>query len=254
MTSAVQPVMTALNSNPHQSACADCIRQADCIVGLASNSDASDAPSVTRQIFHAGDTVFEQGDCADSVIYIASGTVKEQITDAAGDRQVVGFAGSGATLGLVQDCRGHHGTTATALGTVAACKIKRLALLRSFAHSPIELDRLLAIPAEQSEAQARQLHLVGQKNAEQRMAAFLVAALDRQRQAMQRTDRVELPMSRADLGSYLTLAVETVSRLLTRLQDAGYVKVERHGVEIVDESGLRALTGAPDDLGQRGAA
>jgi len=85
------------------------------------------------------------------------------------------------------------------------------------------------------------LLILGQKTAEQRMAAFLLHHSKKQRQLGLSEVDINLPMSRADIASYLALAVETVSRVLTRLQEAGLLKVQRSRVRILNLDNLATV-------------
>jgi CRP/FNR family transcriptional regulator len=88
------------------------------------------------------------------------------------------------------------------------------------------------------------LLLLGKKNAEERLAAFLVSMSQRlSKRGLSPTD-FYLSMSRHEIGNYLGLAVETVSRLFTRFQDEGLVKVDRKHVEILDLPTIEGLAGA----------
>ena len=85
------------------------------------------------------------------------------------------------------------------------------------------------------------LLILGQKTAEQRMAALLLRLSRKQRQLGLSQVDINLPMSRADIASYLALAVETVSRVLTRLQEAGLLNVQRSRVHILDPDNLAII-------------
>ena len=85
------------------------------------------------------------------------------------------------------------------------------------------------------------LLILGQKTADQRMAAFLLhISRQQQRLGLSAVD-INLPMSRADIASYLALAVETVSRVLTRLQEGEVLDVQRNHVRILDLEKLALL-------------
>jgi CRP/FNR family transcriptional regulator, anaerobic regulatory protein len=87
------------------------------------------------------------------------------------------------------------------------------------------------------------LLLLGKKNAEERLAAFLLSFSQRlHKRGLSATD-FHLSMSRHEIGNYLGLAVETVSRLFTRFQDDGLVRVERKHIELIDLQGLDEIVG-----------
>jgi CRP/FNR family transcriptional regulator len=89
------------------------------------------------------------------------------------------------------------------------------------------------------------LLLLGKKNAEERLATFLLSlSLRLKKRGLSATD-FHLSMSRHEIGNYLGLAVETVSRLFTRFQDEGLLKVDRKHVQLLDIKGLEALVSGP---------
>ena len=252
MSQVIPFVETTAKANREQPTCAVCVKKNDCILSGLAGNDASSV--VNRVIYHAGDVVFEQGSSADQVMLISVGTVKTQIADASGDLQVLDFCGPGETLGLAPVTDGVHACSAVAMDTVSVCQLSRNAMFAGIKSRPEQVAVLVDLVGQAGSGQVEHLLAVGQKAAEQRLAAFLLDRSDRLRRAGLRPEVVSLPMSRAELGSYLALAVETVSRLLKRLQDAGLIEVRRKQVRILDEHGLRAVVDPAADLDHRGAA
>jgi CRP/FNR family transcriptional regulator len=85
--------------------------------------------------------------------------------------------------------------------------------------------------------------LLGNMNAEERVAAFLVSLGRRLESRGLPGGRFHLPMSRGDIGRYLGLKPETVSRAITRFQDEGLVTARGKHIEILDAAGLQAVLG-----------
>ena len=77
-------------------------------------------------------------------------------------------------------------------------------------------------------------------------ASFLTSLVDARHGRGLKSDEILLSMLRADIASYLVLAVETVSRSLARLQEAGSIEVHRNRIRILDEEALRATAGGVD--------
>jgi CRP/FNR family transcriptional regulator len=169
---------------------------------------------------------------------VQSGMAKTVAVDAAGREQVLAFHLPGEWFGLDAICVGHHDNAAIALGRTQFCRF------------PFESLRCLAIrePAVQwhlIHAMSRQIRHQrlsgGDYPAEERMAAFLTDLCDRRAMLGLPSGHLPLPMSRADIGNHLRLATETVSRLLARLREAGLVRIERQGLDILDMRGLRRI-------------
>ena len=83
---------------------------------------------------------------------------------------------------------------------------------------------------------------LGKLDAQQRMATFLLKQSDAQLRNGCSPVSFTLPMSRADIGNHLNLAVETVSRLLTQFRQRGLIKFNRNDIEWLDIDGLKCLT------------
>ena len=85
--------------------------------------------------------------------------------------------------------------------------------------------------------------MLAMRGAGQRMASFLIGLADIRRSGGLQRDEILLLMPRADIASYLMLAVETVSRSPSRQQEAGLIEVHRNRIRILDEPALRATAG-----------
>jgi len=179
-------------------------------------------------------TVFEAGDKFSSLYTVRSGAVKTFSVDREGDEHVIGFYLPGEMFGLDAINSGHHISSAKALETTAVCEIpfNRLEeLSRRIPSMQSHMYRLLS--HEISEDQQLQL-LLGKKTAEERIGSFLLGLSSRYRQRHLSPTSFRLPMARTDIGNYLGLAVETVSRIFTRLQKNDILKVDGKEVCILD--------------------
>ena len=183
-------------------------------------------------------TVFEAGDKFSSLYTVRSGAVKTFSVDREGDEHVIGFYLPGEMFGLDAINSGHHISSAKALETTAVCEIpfNRLEeLSRRIPSMQSHMYRLLS--HEISEDQQLQL-LLGKKTAEERIGSFLLGLSSRYRQRHLSPTSFRLPMARTDIGNYLGLAVETVSRIFTRLQKNDILKVDGKEVCILDHHRL----------------
>ena len=169
---------------------------------------------------------------------VQAGMAKTVAVDRAGRERVLAFHLPGEWFGLDAICLGYHDNAVITLGRVRFCRFPYEPLRHLAATHPHIQTHLL-------HAMSRQLHQrqlsEGDGTAEERMAAFLTNLCDRRTQLGLVTDHLPLPMSRADIGNHLHLATETVSRLLARFRDAGLVRIERTGLDVLDAQGLRAI-------------
>jgi CRP/FNR family transcriptional regulator len=144
-------------------------------------------------------------------------------------------------IGLDAIETGYHHCSAKILETTAVCEIpfSRLEELSSTIPSlQHQMYRLLSREIGHDEDM---LTLLGKRNAEERLASFLLSLSGRfQRRGFSPSD-FYLSMSRHEIGNYLGLAVETVSRLFTRFQDEGLLKVERKHIQLMDIERLKQI-------------
>jgi len=186
-------------------------------------------------------TVFEAGDKFVSLYVVRSGAIKTYSIDQEGDERVICFYFPGEMFGLDAIDSGHHISSAKALETTAICEIPydRLDALSSKIHNlQTHMYRLLS--KEISEDQRLQL-LLTKKNSEERIGSFLLDVSHRYQQHQSPTS-FRLPMARVDIANHLGMAVETVSRILTRLQNNRILGIEGNEVEILDHHGLRTIS------------
>ena len=98
--------------------------------------------------------------------------------------------------------------------------------------------QILRIMSRNQAEDFRHLDLMGRKSASVRVAAWLLSISKRLEMRGYDADKLTLSMSRRDLGNYLGLAIETVSRTLSKLQADGVIEVSGRHVEIVDRDSL----------------
>ncbi|MCL6618355.1 MAG: helix-turn-helix domain-containing protein [Thermomonas hydrothermalis] len=188
--------------------------------------------------FHAGDTLFHEGDPFDAIAAVRAGCVKTRVIDRDGREHVLGFHFPGEIIGLNAIAGDRYPCDAIALDTVMLCRF-------SFPKISVLATRVPGLQRELFRLLSRDIGraslLAGDWSAEQRMAAFLVGLSRRLAARGFSATRFQLSMSRTDIANYLRLAPETVSRVLRRLQDEGVLAVDRRDVELRDPDALEAL-------------
>jgi CRP/FNR family transcriptional regulator len=188
----------------------------------------------------AQDTVFHEGEAADSIFSLTSGTVKLSKLLGDGRRQIVGFVFPGDFFGFASD--GAYPYTAEAITPVGLCRFSAARLTQLRTEAP-DLERLLfeRLVADLALAQEQML-LLGRMTAREKIAHFLLTL---SRRAMRRNDPaspVALPMSRQDLADYLGLTIETVSRTFTQLKRDGLIALARPElVDLAEPDALRRV-------------
>lgn len=230
--------------SPKAPACSDCPRRPSCAWrNLHASAESAGAPDITVRLFHRGDAIFHAGDSLDGLYLLRSGAAKTTIGSEGGDEQIIGFHVAGEMLGLDAIADGTFVSTATVLDTSSVCVLPYEAYRKAMRNSPCVEQVMLAMMSNSIRRYEQNLLMLGRLNAEQRMAAFLVDLLDASRSRGCSATSLSLPMSRADIAAYLSLAAETVSRVLTRLQSSGVLSIDRNNIEVLDVDRLQEAAG-----------
>lgn len=185
-----------------------------------------------------GEFLYHEGDEFRALFAVRSGSVKVFSIDDEGDEQVIGFYLPGEILGMDAIDSRMHISTAKALETASICELPYSAmedLSATIRNLQVHMYKLLS--REIRIDQELQM-LLAKKTAEERIGAFLMNLSMRYEERKLSSTRFRLPMARSDIANYLGLAVETVSRIFTRLQTAGMLKVEGKEVEILNRKSL----------------
>lgn len=198
-----------------------------------------------RPALHRGEYLFHAGDPFRAVYVIRAGSVKMVNGSREGDERVTGFYLPGELIGLDAIAGGSHPCAARALETTAVCEIG-YAELETLARAIPGLQRqLLRLMSCEIRHERDMMVLLGGMPAGERLATLLLNLSDRFEQRGFPARELRLSMSRHDIASYLGLAVETVSRLFSRLQAEGLIRVQRRQVRIDDGEALARLVAAP---------
>jgi CRP/FNR family transcriptional regulator, nitrogen fixation regulation protein len=187
--------------------------------------------------FGRNEEIYGEGDPADYLYKVVSGTVRTYKILSDGRRQIATFYLPGDVFGLEMD--EIHTTSAEAVTASKVLVIKRSALIALADRDHDVARQLWAMTArELQRAQEHMLLLI--KSAQERVAAFLLEMAAR----LPTGNAVELPMSRQDIGDYLGLTIETVSRTLTQLEnDAAIALPSSRRVVLRNRSALDRLNG-----------
>jgi CRP/FNR family transcriptional regulator len=182
------------------------------------------------------------GDLFGSLYVIRSGSVKTYLTSEDGEEQILGFHQPGDVIGFDAIAEGRHPCSAAALETSSVCILSFSDLTRLCHESPPAFHRFVETMSRETLRLVDSL-LLGRRTAEQRVAAFLLTHAERQGERGYSPRAITLAMSRTDIGKYLGLTVETVSRILTRLQEVGLLTKERNQIRVHDLEALRRIAG-----------
>jgi CRP/FNR family transcriptional regulator len=187
--------------------------------------------------------LFSAGDAFECVYAVRSGSLKSYTISEDGIEQITGFHLPGEIVGLDAINGGQHPSFSKALETSAVCSIPfdKLQILAS--ELPALQKQLFKVMSQEIREDQELLMLLNKKAADERLAAFLINLSQRFGRRGLSSLKFRLTMTRSDIGNYLGLAVETVSRLLTKFQQNHYIGVQDKEIEILDITSLSELAG-----------
>jgi CRP/FNR family transcriptional regulator len=229
--------------NAEEVACSECGLDPMCLVldYAASGSGVPEGILLRRRQVQAGEPLCEPGQPFDAIYAVKSGSFKALMSDAhAGDR-VVGFYFAGELIGVEGMAKQRYAATVRALETSQVC-VLHLDRLHLAGRSQQLIQKALIDMLSREVAQNQQMIVtLVRQNAEQRLAAFLLSLSQRLNCRGLSSHLFSLRMSRSDIGSYLGLARETVSRLLTRFQRQNLILLRSKQLQLLDEGALRQI-------------
>ena len=172
----------------------------------------------------AGQPLIDEGEPGDHVFNVTSGALKVYKLLPDGRRQITGFLFRGDFLGLVRNDTYVYSAEAVCPSTV--CRFHRKDLDRVQKEYPHLERRLFEMASNELGEVQEQILLLGRKTAMERLASFLLMLSKRSAARGDSANPVDVPMSRDDIGDYLGLTTETVSRTFSRLKKAGLIVLE----------------------------
>ena len=220
--------------------CAACNLREVCLPCGSQDIGRFDGLVYTRRRMKRGDTLYRAGDAFESLYAVRSGFLKSSAVLLDGRDQVTGFFMAGEIVGLDGIGAGKHSSDVIALEDSEVCVI------------PYHRLGELGLESELHRAMSRALvhdhgvmMLLGTMRAEERLAAFLLNLSQRFVARGYSPNEFHLRMTRDEIGSYLGLSLETVSRLFSRFHADELISVQQRHVRILDVEGLHDVINQP---------
>jgi CRP/FNR family transcriptional regulator len=235
------PVSTALKV-----ACSNCNLRELCLPMGFSDPELErlDTMVATRRPVRRGDMLFRSGERFEAVYAVRTGFFKTRVSSDDGRDQVTGFQMAGELLGLDGIGTDHHTCDAVALEDSQVCVIP-YAQLERLSHEFPDLQRQFhKIMSREIVRDHGVILLLGSMRAEERLAAFLLNLTQRLQVRGFSPSSLVLRMTREEIGTYLGLKLETVSRCFSKFQADGVLEVRQRQVRIVDQAALERLVNA----------
>ena len=188
-----------------------------------------------------GEALYRHGDRFDSLYAVRSGSMKTVMIHRDGREQVTGLRLAGEPLGLDGISADSHACSAVALEDSTVCIVPYSALKLLCREIGSMQERMHKLLSAQIVSEARQMMVLGSLSADERVAAFLLDVSQRNAQRGYSWSEFNLRMTREDMGSYLGMTLETVSRTLSRFQKRGLIDAQGKLIRIIDLEGLQHL-------------
>lgn len=193
------------------------------------------------QPLHKGDYLYRSGESFKAIYAVRAGSIKALSLSEDGEEQITGFYLPGEILGMDGLATDRYSNSAIALETSAICEIpfhKLEALSRDIPSLQRHIMQLMSKEIMQDQ---QLIALLNKGSAEQRIASMLLSLSSRFQRRQLSSSEFQLPMSRTELGNYLGLTIETVSRVFSRLQKEGLIQTERRLLKIKDLERLKIV-------------
>jgi CRP/FNR family transcriptional regulator, anaerobic regulatory protein len=191
-----------------------------------------------RRRVREGQSLYREGERFQFLYAVRSGTFKSSLTLMDGREQVTGFQMAGELMGLDGLASGKHASGATALEDAEICTIPYAQLADLTTRSPALQQVISRLMSREIVRDHGLMALLGSMSAVERVAAFLLNLSQRMKARGYSPREFHLRMTRADIGSYLGMKLETVSRTLSAFQQQGLLAVDKKHVRIADLDAL----------------
>lgn len=239
---------TAVRATPrghNQTHCKDCSLAPLCLPLSLDLADMDALDDIVRRgrPLKKGEYLFRQGDAFDSVYAVRSGALKTFSVSDSGAEQITGFHLPSELVGLSGMDTERHPVSAQAQETTSVCEIPFERLDELATQLPQLRRQLMRVMSREIRDDQQMMLLLSKKTADERIATFLVNLSARFSARGYSANHFRLSMSRNEMGNYLGLAVETVSRVFTRFQQNGLLDAQGKEVHILDPIQLCALAG-----------
>ncbi len=236
-----------MNPQTFKVACSNCNLRELCMPVDLSPADLERIDTLvgTRRKISRGESLYHNGEAFDSLFAIRTGFFKTSVTLEDGREQVTGFQMAGEIIGLDGIVSDHHTCDAVALENAEVCvmpfeKIEELSrevnALQHHVHK---------IMSREIVREHGVMMMLGSMRAEERLAAFLLNLTTRLHARGFSRSELVLRMTREEIGSYLGLKIETVSRTFSKLVEDGVLEVKQKNLRILQPETLRDLVNAP---------
>jgi CRP/FNR family transcriptional regulator len=226
--------------------CQDCSISQLCIPYSLNDTELERLDTIIerKKPIQKGQEIFKAGQDMKYLYAIRSGTLKSYTITEQGDEQITAFHLAGDLIGFDAISDGTHPSFAQALETAMICEIPYDTLDNLSVSMPRLRQQILRLMSSEIVGDQNMILLLSKKNAEERLASFIQNLSERFSARGFSPKEFRLSMTRGDIGNYLGLTVETISRLLGRFQKSNMISVKGKYISVLDAELLANLAGA----------
>jgi CRP/FNR family transcriptional regulator len=234
---------TPINVNALKASCAACSMHQLCLPMGLDDADMSrlDAIIGRRRKVPRDTHLYRMGDPFTNLYAIRLGHFKTFQINVGGEEQITGFQMAGELLGMDAIGTERHHCSAVALEDSEVCEIPFSRLEELFGHIPTLLHHFHRMMSQEITREQSVMLLLGNMRAGQRFAAFMANLSSRYAARGYSSTSFQLRMSREEIGNYLGLTIESISRLLSRFKKLGVLQVSNREIVIVEPARLKAM-------------
>lgn len=194
-----------------------------------------------RRRVKQGELLFSNGETFTSLYAIRTGFFKTCVTSLDGREQVTGFQMAGEIIGMDGIVSDHHNCNAVALEDAEVCEMPFASVEELSRELPGLQRHVHKIMSREIVRENSVMMLLGNMRAEERLAAFLLNLVQRLHARGLSQSELVLRMTREEIGSYLGLKLETVSRAFSKFSEEGILEVKQRHVKIIEPEALKKI-------------
>ncbi len=230
-------------THDYQVSCGNCRLSSICLPLALESDDIQQLDDIIQRSkpLQKGQHLYREGDEFQSVYAVRSGALKAYRTTDDGREQVTGFYFPGEILGMDGISKNIHASSARTLETSSVCEIPFASLSKLSTLMPNLQRHFFQLMSREITEDQVLITLLSKNSADERVAALLLSISTRNARRKLSATQFRLSMSRVDIGNYLGLTVETVSRVLSRMQKLNILRVDNKEIEILDLQGMREI-------------
>lgn len=216
--------------------CANCNLSQLCIPFTLEESELEKLDDLIerKKPYQKNQTLFDAGQPLKTLFAVRSGSFKSYLVDDDGTEQITAFHLPGDIIGFDALSTNSHITYSQAMETSMVCEIPYTTIEDLSGHMPNLRQQITRLMSNEIKSDQSMFMLLNKKTAEQRICSFISTLSNRFSERNLSSTTFRLPMTRAEIGNYLGLTVETVSRIFSKLQKLGIIAIDGKFISVLD--------------------